>query len=111
MRLPQSINEDTAKEEERLAIEFLARHREAGEYLRANVKQLVRTATCGDEFQEARATGAIFSSLVEGLCDSFDPESIGTYIRVMAQIIQYCRKLDERLDRELTGFGIATEQD
>ena len=99
------------KDEERLAVEFLARYREAGEYLRANVEQFVRMATCGDKSQEARATEAIFGSLVEGLCDSFDPESAGLYIRVMAQIIQYCRTLGDQLDWELADFGLATEQD
>jgi ADP-heptose:LPS heptosyltransferase len=111
VRLPQTTKDDQAKEEQRLAVEFLARKRETGEYVRENIEQLVRMATSGDDAQEARATGAIFGSLVEALCDSFDPESVGLYIRVMAQIIQYCRKLDPRLDRELADFGLATEQD
>jgi ADP-heptose:LPS heptosyltransferase len=67
--------------------------------------------TCGDDLQEARATGALFGSLVEGLCDAFDPDSVGFYIRVMAQVIHYCRKLDASLDEELAGFGLGTEQD
>src|SRR5215471_5050421 len=112
----QALHQDAGKEErlqeeETLAAEFLAHHRDAGKYLRANVEHLVRIATCGDESQEDRAAGAIFGSLVEGLCDAFDPDSVALYIRLMAQIIQYCRKLDDRLDRELNGFGLATEED
>src|SRR5215471_10112639 len=112
----QALHQDAGKEErlqeeETLAAEFLADHRDAGKYLRANVEHLVRIATCGDESQQARAAGVIFGSLVEGLCDAFDPDSVVLYIRLTAQIIQYCRKLDDRLDRELTGFGLATEED
>jgi hypothetical protein len=111
VRLPHTIIENPPTEQERLAVEFLARHREAGEFLRANVEHLARLATCGDESLEARAAGTIFGSLVEGLCDAFDPDSTALYIRLMAQLVQYCRKLDDRLDRELAGCGLATEED
>lgn len=58
------------------------------------------------------ATRAIFVSLVERLADSFEPAAARIYNRVFAQIIQLCRS-DSRaaaLDRELTGFGLLSEE-
>jgi hypothetical protein len=109
---PEDVQGRELHEEGRLAAEFLARYRDAGQYLRDNVEHLTLSATCGDDdLREGRATEALFGSLVEGLCDSFEPDSVGLYIRVMAQIIQYCRRLDDDLDDELAAFGLATEQD
>jgi len=97
--------------EEELAAEFIEQYRLAGEYLRSNIDALAAMATSGDDSQQARATGAIFRSLVEPLSDSFDPNSVGLYIRLMAQLIQCCRTLDAGLDSRLAAFGLVSEQD
>src|SRR5262249_23093663 len=97
--------------EEELAVEFLERYRVARDYLRSNVDALAAMATSSDDSQQAWATGAIFGSLVEPLSDSFDPNSVALYIRLMAQLVQYCRTLDAGLDNCLAAFGLATEQD
>jgi ADP-heptose:LPS heptosyltransferase len=95
----------------RLAAEFLERYHTAGHYLRSNIDALATLATGGEEPQMSEATSALFGSLVEPLSDSFDPESIGLYIQLMAQIIQASRKLDVRLNAELSNFGLVTEND
>src|SRR5215471_6623771 len=87
-----------------LAAEFLERYRGAQEYFRPNVDALVSMATHTDCSSQARATSAIFESLIEPLSDSFDPGSVELYNRVMAQIIQRCRQLDTGLDAELAKF-------
>src|SRR5262245_5338654 len=98
-------------QDEELVAEFLERYRGDGQYLHQNIDALVARATSGDDSRQARAATAIFGSLVEPLSDSFDPESVGLYIRLMAQLIQHCRKLDAGLDSELAAFGLVTGQD
>ena len=58
------------------------------------------------------ATRAIFASLVERLADSFEPDAARLYNRVFAQIIHLCRSESRAtpLDRELTGFGLLSEE-
>src|SRR5262249_32647371 len=97
--------------EEELAADFLERYRSAKECVRQNVDALAAVATGGDDSQQARATSAIFGALVEPLSDAFDSDSIESYIRVMAQLIHYCRRRDPGLDSELATFGLASEQD
>jgi hypothetical protein len=94
-----------------LAAQFLERYNTGGLFLRANIDQLITLATGGDESQASAATTAIFESLVEPLSDSFEPDSVGLYIRIMAQIIHSSRKLDSKFDDQLTSFGLASEQD
>lgn len=59
------------------------------------------------------AARALFSIIIESLCDDFEDLQTDTYNRVMAQIITYCRKLRTAgdLDRFLREFGIYTHQD
>jgi ADP-heptose:LPS heptosyltransferase len=59
------------------------------------------------------AARALFSIIIESLCDDFEDLQTETYNRVMAQIISYCRKLRsaEELDRYLQGFQIFTGDD
>jgi ADP-heptose:LPS heptosyltransferase len=59
------------------------------------------------------AARALFSIIIESLCDDFEDLQTETYNRVMAQIISYCRKLRaaEELDRFLQEFQIFTHGD
>ena len=56
---------------------------------------------------------ALFSIIIECLCDEFEDLQTETYNRVMAQIISFCRRLRtaEALDRCLQEFGIYTRED
>ncbi len=59
------------------------------------------------------AAQALFSIIIESLCDDFEDLQTETYNRVMAQIITYCRKLRaaKDLDRFLLEFNISSRQD
>lgn len=59
------------------------------------------------------AARALFSIIIESLCDDFEDLQTETYNRVMAQIISYCRKLRsaKKLDRYLQEFQIYTCDD
>ncbi len=54
------------------------------------------------------AAQALFSIIIESLCDDFEDLQTETYNRVMAQLISFCRKLPsgQELDRRLEKFGI-----
>ena len=53
-------------------------------------------------------SNVIFKKIIEELCDSFDEFDTETYRRVMAQIIDFCRKLPlaGQFDRKLSNFGM-----
>jgi ADP-heptose:LPS heptosyltransferase len=59
------------------------------------------------------AARALFSIIIERLCDDFEDLQTETYNRVMAHIITYCRKLRpaKKLDRFLQEFQIYTRDD
>ena len=59
------------------------------------------------------AAQALFSIIIESLCDEFEDLQTETYNRVMAQIISFCRKLRaaEELNRCLQEFEIYTRDD
>jgi ADP-heptose:LPS heptosyltransferase len=59
------------------------------------------------------AARALFSIIIESLCDDFEELQTETYNRVMAQVITFCRKLSagKALDRSLNNFGISCRKD
>lgn len=59
------------------------------------------------------AARALFSIIIESLCDEFEDLQAETYNRVMAQIISFCRKLRAavELDRCLQDFEIFSSDD
>ena len=59
------------------------------------------------------AAGALFSIIIESLCDEFEELQTGTYNRVMTQVIHFCRKLPagKELDRSLNDFMIDSQDD
>ena len=59
------------------------------------------------------AARALFSIIIESLCDEFEELQTETYNRVMAQVISFCRKLSagRELDRSLNDFGISCRRD
>ena len=59
------------------------------------------------------AAQALFSIIIEGLCDDFEELQTETYNQVMSQIISFCRRLPagEELDRSLNSFQIFSQND
>ncbi len=59
------------------------------------------------------AARALFSIIIESLCDEFEELQTETYNRVMAQVITFCRKLPagKELDRSLNDFRISCRKD
>jgi len=56
---------------------------------------------------------ALFGIIVESLCDDFEELHTTTYNRVMAQVIDHCRRLptERMLDEALKRFGVHTAED
>ena len=61
----------------------------------------------------APASNALFSVIVESLCDEFEELQAQAYYQVMARVISHCRSLSNGrdFDARLRDFGIRTEQD
>jgi ADP-heptose:LPS heptosyltransferase len=59
------------------------------------------------------AAQALFSIIIESLCDEFEELQTETYNRVMTQVISFCRKLSagKELDRSLNDFRIYHRRD
>jgi ADP-heptose:LPS heptosyltransferase len=59
------------------------------------------------------AARALFSIIIESLCDDFEELQTETYNRVMTQVITFCRKLSagKELDRSLNDFQIYSRKD
>ena len=59
------------------------------------------------------AAQALFSIIIESLCDDFEELQTETYNRVMTQVISYCRALTAgaKLNRCLNDFGLSSGKD
>src|SRR6201999_2823517 len=77
------------------------------------IARLAALATDSNREVTETATTALFASLVERLADSFSPDDVSLYNRVFAQIIAYCRRLDQgrAIDAALNDFGLRDETD
>lgn len=98
---------------EQLISEFLNEYRASGVYLRDRVAELAELLKSQDRQVAESATRAFFTSLVERLADSFEPDAVSLYNRAFAQVTQACR-LNPRavqLDHELEAFGFRSEED
>ncbi|MCI0390357.1 MAG: hypothetical protein MOB07_16525 [Acidobacteria bacterium] len=88
-------------------------HREKRAYPRDAVRLLCEI-TADEDPEIARAgLSALFPALVERLNDSFDPEACSIYDQVIAQVIDFYRRLPggEKLDEGLRRFGLLNEAD
>jgi ADP-heptose:LPS heptosyltransferase len=97
----------------RLASDFFDALQKTGEYLREPVARLIEMALSEDEQTAKAASRAIFASLVERLADSFDPAAVPAYNRLLAQMIERCRRTERgrAIDSALEGFGLRDEDD
>ncbi|MBO0800994.1 MAG: hypothetical protein J2P31_19425, partial [Blastocatellia bacterium] len=92
----------------RAAQEVIDRQR-TDSYARDAVKFLCQMTA---DPETARAgVAALFPALIERLNDSFDPRACDLYNRVMAQVIEFYRRLPEgeNLDAGLRSFGLMSE--
>jgi ADP-heptose:LPS heptosyltransferase len=96
-----------------LIAEFLNEFHATGNYRRDFIDRLAALATDINIEVTESATTALFASLVERLADSFSPDDVSLYNRVFAQIIDYCRHLDQgrAIDAALNDFGLHDEAD
>jgi ADP-heptose:LPS heptosyltransferase len=84
-----------------------------GSCLREAIQLICEVATDDDPQIAQAGIIALFPSLVERLNDSFDPAACRLYDRLFAQVIEFCRRLQEgqRLDEGLNQFGLRNEAD
>src|SRR5215216_6367161 len=102
------MDERVMSESAQVAKEFLEAFESSGNYLRGHIARLAALATSEDRETAELATGAVFTSLVERLADSFEQRDVSLYNRAFAQLIQHCREIDKSgaLNGELTRFGL-----
>jgi ADP-heptose:LPS heptosyltransferase len=111
---PDELKQDSASiQTGRLVSDFFDALQNRGEYLREPVAQLIEMALSGDDQTAKAASRAIFASLVERLADSFDPDAVPAYNRLLAQLIERCRRTGRgrAIDLSLEGFGLRGEED
>jgi ADP-heptose:LPS heptosyltransferase len=97
---------------EQLVAEFLGKYQLSRTYLHNRISRLAALAASGDPGVAESATRALFSSLIERLADSFEPEGVSLYNRVFSQLTQIWRS-DARarlLDSELNNLGLISEE-
>lgn len=96
---------------EKLVDEFLSEYQLSKTYLRDRISSLAELASSEDARVAESATTALFSSLIERLADSFEPESVSLYNRVFSQVTQTLRATARAklLDTELTTLGLVSE--
>lgn len=97
---------------EQLVAEFLSEYHKSGGYARGHVARLAELAASEDDQVAEPATRAFFTSLVEQLADSFQPDAVTLYNRAFAQVIQTCRRNPGAalLDNNLKRFGLRSEE-
>ncbi len=96
-----------------IALTFLDRYfyndHHEGEYVRL----LCEMATFFENDQLNKAgSSALFSIIVEGLCDDFEELQTEAYNRVMSQVVDFCRNLTagKALNDRLAAFGLTSYQ-
>jgi hypothetical protein len=97
---------------EQLIEEFLIEYRNSGLYLSDRIARIAELVIAPGETAQS-ASSALFTRFVEPLADSFQTSAVTVYNRVLAQVIQACRKDAQAadLDRELVGCGLTSEED
>ncbi len=103
--------DDLSRLSRQIAFSFLDRYIQRDSYGNNYINLLCEMAT---SFTDANlndmASSALFEIIVERLCDNFEDFPLETYIRIMSQVISYCRKLPEgeKLNRCLKAYGVTS---
>ncbi len=96
-----------------IADSFMDTHLRTGRFEEDYIRLLCEMATFSRDLELTRpAAQVLFSNVIERLCDEFEEPQTDAYNRVMAQVIDFCRRLPEggALDRRLKGFAIHSEK-
>lgn len=92
-----------------MAFSFTDRYFQRGLYEPAYLDLLCEMATFHSKPElDSIASAALFSLVVEKLCDDFEELPVELYSRVICQVISFCRTLPtgRHLDQALTDFGL-----
>jgi hypothetical protein len=93
----------------KIANSFMDSYLQDGAYEAEYVRLLCEMAThFEDGVLSQIPSSQIFEVIVEQLCDDFEERQQEAYDRVMAQVVDFCRKLKcyEQLDTQLDRFGV-----
>lgn len=97
-----------------IAYSFMDHYLQNCHYAEGYIDLLCEMMTFSDEPELTHhAATALFSIIVESLCDDFEELQTMTYNRVMVQVITFCRQVPEgkELDLRLNKFGIHVADD
>jgi hypothetical protein len=98
----------------KVANSFMDRYFQDGTYRADYIALLCEMATRLDApVLNLAASKALFGVIIEQLCDDLEERQQDVYNRVIAQVIDYCRKLPDArpLDEQLRRFGIFSWED
>ena len=104
-------SDDLGRLSRRIALSFLDHYIQRDFYEPDYINLLCEMATFSAEAEISNAaSAALFEIIVESLCDDFEDFRLEAYVRVMSQVISYCRKLPagEKLNRSLDKYGVAS---
>jgi len=104
--------QDVARLSQQIAYSFMDAYLKDCHYEADYIDLLCEMTTASVETDlNGIAAQALFSIIIESLCDDFEDLQTETYNRVMAQIITFCRRLraGSELERSLTKFNINSQ--
>ena len=99
---------------QQVAGSFLEAYLQRNSYEPAHIDLLCEMATCFDKPElNSIAASALFTHVIEKLCDDFEELPVEAYVRVMCRIIECCRQFPagRPLNETLAGFGIKSPDD
>jgi ADP-heptose:LPS heptosyltransferase len=97
-----------------IAYSFMDAYLKDCRYEEDYINLLCEMATCSDDTRHnGIAAQALFSIIIESLCDDFEELQTDMYNRVITRIISFCRKLSagSELDRCLNNFKVYSRDD
>jgi ADP-heptose:LPS heptosyltransferase len=99
---------------QQVAGSFLEAYLQRNSYEPAYIDLLCEMATSFDKPElNGIAASALFTHVIEKLCDDFEELPVAAYVRVMCRIIECCRQFPagRPLNETLGGFGIKSPDD
>ena len=106
--------EDFARLSRQIAYSFMDGYLKDCHYEEDYIDLLCEMTTFSEDTDlDGIAARALFSIIIESLCDDFEDLQTETYNRVMAQIISFCRRLraGNELNQSLANFNINSRDD
>lgn len=97
-----------------IALSFLDRYFYNDHYEEEYIRLLCEMATAFHDNELNKAgSSALFSIIIEGLCDDFEELQTEAYNKVMSQVVNFCRTQPAgvELKKRLANFGLSSYQD